>query len=97
MFYVVYLPDIGKNIIVPHTWIKDAQRQFEKIVFSGVKRQLKQKQVCFWSNNPNATTCENGQDIPKANFVPNFSVDRSKTFPCEEGTFVCQIMTFRGE
>lgn len=97
MFYIVYLPDFEKYIIIPHTWIKDAQKQFEKIVFSGVKRQLKQKHVCFWSNSPEASNSENGQDIPKENFIPNFSVDRSDNYPCEDGTFVCQIMAFRGE
>lgn len=98
MFYITYLLEFGKYNTVPHTWINDADIVLEKFTESdGVNST--QIHLCFWSNSPDAKKSENGNDIPNAEFVPNFFAAFSNDFPCEneEGTFYCQIVAFRGE
>lgn len=96
MFFVVYLLKIKKYIIVPHTWINDANSVLEKFTnLNGVNSV--QEHLCFWSNKKDAKLIENEREVPNERFVPNFAAARSNCYPCEEGTFICLIMSFRGE
>lgn len=66
MYFVVYLPALKKNVILPDTWIHDIQNHFEKFVNKSINSS--QLYLCYYTTNNAAfvDTC------PDKDFQPDF-------------------------
>lgn len=96
MFYVVYLTEIKRHIIIPKTWIYDAEAVFEKFTNTNGLNSS-QVHLCYFSTNADAMVFENEENIPNGKFRPNFLAAPGTEFPLDEGTFFCEIEAFRGK
>lgn len=90
MYYVVYLLDIGVNIVVPVQWIHQYEVQMEKFVNKGLNPC--QKHSVFYTEIPDAYTDEG---IPIANYE-NISFDLfAEVFP-DEGLYEGKLIKYFG-
>lgn len=92
LFYVVYLLDADKNIVIPCTWIRNGKQVLRKFVNYGLNTS--QTHLCFWSAHADAKT-HDGR--PSFNFQPKFDLQMKAEFPCAEGTFRCRVLKFTSE
>lgn len=67
MYYIVYLKDWKKNVIVPKQWIKDVKLHKEKFYNNSVNSS--QIFTCFYTNNPNAFDQDG---FPQDTYAPDF-------------------------
>lgn len=90
MFYVIYLKNAARNVIVPQTWIFNYEIQMEKDMYFGVNPT--QAVMCFY--DPVAYN-ENGE--PDKSVIPNFNmpVDEAR-FP-NRGCYKGKIKMFKGK
>lgn len=90
MYYVVFLVDLKKSVIVPKQWIKDIKSHKEKFY----NRSLNSAQIfaCFYTNEKEAFDKDG---LPSGKFSPNFAARASKTLN-GEGLFRVQLKTFKG-
>lgn len=95
MFYIVHLTDAGVDIVIPRQWIKDSDGVLERHMFHGLKRR--QTHLCYYGVQNGAIIVVNGEEIPNHEFEPNFQTELSNIFPCDEGTFRCNIVDAKGE
>lgn len=91
MFYVVYLVDFKKNIIVPENWILHIQDHLEKFINNGLNKN--QTFACFFTNNPMAFH-ENG--TPRTDFRPSCNNQFSEQFP-DEGLYMVKLKRFQSK
>lgn len=54
MHYVIYLEDADEHIVIPYTWIRDADKMLRKFVNYGINTS--QTHLCFWSTLADAIT-----------------------------------------
>lgn len=82
-FFVVYLKELRKNVILPSTWIKEVDQHFEKFMNNSINGN--QLFACYFTNNPAAF---NNNGSPKHDFSTKFDLP-----PCDfvgvvaQGTF----------
>lgn len=84
MFYVVYLVDAKKYLVIPCSWLRDGEGVIlEKFVDYGLNSN--QKHLCYWSRHDGV--------------VADFGIDISTGFPCrqDEACYYCFVLKFRGE
>lgn len=91
-YYVVYLVDAYENIVIPCTWIEDANKMLQKFVNYGLNAH--QLHLCYWSTIGDAKT-QDGR--PNFNYEPNFDAELKTEFPRDEGTFRCRVIKFTSE
>lgn len=94
MFYVVRLIDFSVNIVIPQNWIQDNRKILERYMYYGIKKT--QTHLCYYSQKNCAIIMADDIMIPNGNFEPNFRAPMSSIFPCDEGTFRCQVIAFKG-
>lgn len=95
MFYSVYLLDFGKYIVIPSTWLRDDLNVMEAYMAnSGIN--VDHTHLCYYSQQIGATTMADSRVIPNGEFKPNFRAALSDYFPCDEGTFYCVVVDFKG-
>lgn len=90
MFYVIYLPNARRNVVIPNKWIFNHEKQMNKDMFHGINPN--QTVLCYFS--PNAY---NGNGEPNPDFPPNFAMPADVTDFPNEGCFKAKIKTFRGK
>lgn len=94
MFYIVRLIDFGVKIVIPQNWIQDHRKLLERYMYYGIKKT--QTHLCYYSQKNGAIIMADDIMIPNGNFEPNFRAPLSSYFPCDEGTFRCQVIEFKG-
>lgn len=83
MFYVVYLIESKRNVILPVHWVDGNQNQLEKFINYGVNNN--QKHRCYFNNNRNLFDIQpNFDDFPVGN----------SHFP-DEGCYIGKIVKFK--
>lgn len=92
LYYVAFLLDAGKNIVIPCTWMRNAEKIVEKFVNYGLNTN--QTHLCFWSIHADAKT-QDGK--PNFDYQPNFDSQIKTEFPCDEGVFRCRVVKFTSE
>lgn len=97
MYYVVYLLDFGAYIAIPYTWIRNHEKILEKFMYFGIDMKKYQVHWCFYSDHDDAKILHNEKRIPNVNFTADFNAAPSQTFPCDSGTFECQVVDFFGK
>lgn len=91
MYFVVFLKKLKKNVILPTSWVKDADDHFEKFVNNSINRN--QIFRCFYTTNNDAFG-ENG--CPKKEIEPNFDLDFVENIDGEfDGCFECKLKVFK--
>lgn len=87
MYFVVFIRGAREHCIVPSTWIKEIDSNWEKFVNKGVNTN--QLFTIFYSDVRDAV---DGQGKPNPEYAPIFSVEL-KIFP-EEGCYSANILKF---
>lgn len=88
--------DFGKYIVIPSTWLRDDLDVMEAYMAnSGIN--VDQTHLCYYSQQSGATIMADGRAIPNGEFEPNFRAAMSDYFPCDEGTFYCLVVDFKGQ
>lgn len=95
MFYVVFLNDFARNIVIPCSWIRDEAQMMRKFVNSGINSA--QTHWCYFNSTMAAQIERNGKMVPNGTVTPDFSIPQSEEFPCDEGIFKCRVLAFYGE
>lgn len=67
MYYIAFLPNLQRNVIVPRTWIKGIKDHDEKFINYGLNTG--QKFTCFYTSDKDAFH-PNG--APKVNYPIDF-------------------------
>lgn len=84
MYFVVYILNAKRYVVVPYTWVDGLQNHLELFLNNGINSNKKHK--VFYTDNPRAFA--NG--LPLLNFIPNNGVGFSTRFP-EEGWYICFV------
>lgn len=67
VYFVVFLREMQKNVILPMSWIKDIENHFEKFVNNSLNRS--QLFLCFYPEDAHAFV----DGCPDENFEPDFN------------------------
>lgn len=93
MFFVVYLVEPKKYAVIPCHWIHDDNDEiWDKFINNGLNSS--QKYLCYWASEIDSAEYRGS---PNDFYEPNFEAPRSSVFPCNEATYVCRIVKFRGK
>lgn len=91
MYFVVFLTEPKVNVVIPYEWIQGpAKFLWEKFVNHGLNSN--QNHLCYWAS-------ENSVEYfgyPGVAVPPDFTSPRAMAFPCNEGTYTCRIVHFKG-
>lgn len=68
VYFVVFLREMKKNVILPKLWVKDVDNHFEKFVNNSLNRS--QLFLCFY---PETTSHAIINGRPDENFEPDFN------------------------
>lgn len=68
MFFVVYLPILKRNVIIPIEWINDVGNHLEKFINNGLNKN--QRFLCYYTTKAAAFI----GDQPDKNHAPNFGL-----------------------
>lgn len=82
VYYVVFLLEQRKHVVVPATWIRDVQKHYEKFVNNSINRS--QKFLCFYTTSEEAHI----DGRPDENFVADFD---------SEHCFIGQLKRYHGK
>lgn len=88
MYFVVFIIQTRRHVIVPHSWIKEINFHAENIINNGINHN--RKFMVFWTDNPEAFI---GQR-PLRNYAPNVFASTTSIFP-DEGWYSCYIKRFK--
>lgn len=91
MFFVVYILQNSRYVVVPHTWIK-LNTFMERIVNNGIHSNVIFQ--VFYTQNPDAFENSVPLGIPRVDFAPNMHASSDSRFP-NEGWFRCYIRRFK--
>lgn len=99
MYFVVYILQAKKNVVVPYSWIKGIDSVIENFINNGVKPTYRFQ--VFWTDSRDAFDREDlaedlGEDVPSTNYAPNINASTTSTFP-HEGWYTCFIKKFKCE
>lgn len=96
MYFVVYLVELKKNVILPTGWIKDVSLHLEKFINNSLNRS--QALLCYFTTNPAAFDDKN---CPRTDWTPNFSSmvtsDGGDLDGGFDGCFVGLLQQFKGD
>lgn len=88
MYFIVYILQTRRYVIVPYTWTRISSR-FENLINNGINSGI--AFTVFYTNNTGAF--DNG--IPRASYEPNPHASLFSQFP-QEGWYDCRIQRFFG-
>lgn len=94
MFFVAYLKVLGKNVVLPATWICNIENHFENFVNNSINSN--QAFLCYYTTNEDAFS--NGCPIDE--FAPNFRlpmVQRINDDGSFDGCFLAKLRKFRSK
>lgn len=91
MFFIVYIIEASRYVVVPHTWIMGLRQQMEKFMNYGLNRN--QKFTVFYTTSPFA--CDE-EGVPQVEFIPDFYITMPAVFPAE-GLYKCYLRACRRE
>lgn len=89
MYFVVFLQEVEKLIVIPPYWIKDGDTVWEKFVnYGGV--HTNQKYLCYYKRKNGDFTEDEGTDF---GFEPNFATSFANVYPSVEldAVYYCKI------
>lgn len=66
-YYVVFLRELGKYVVLPTTWIKDIDKHYVKFINNSLNRS--QQFLCFYTTSEEAYI----DGRPDENFVADFN------------------------
>lgn len=92
MYFIVYLENLRKNVILPKTWIKDIDDHMEKFLNYGLNTV--QRFMCFYTKNELTFDPINGS--PYENYPANFDLPLNNTID-DEGFYTCQLKKFKSK
>lgn len=90
MFFVVFLSEVKKLVVVPKEWINESEKNWEKFVNNGLNSSQKFK--CFYSEGENAILPDGK---PNSDYPPSFE-RKSDEFP-NEGWYTAKLVMFKGK
>ncbi|XP_055309118.1 uncharacterized protein LOC129573007 [Sitodiplosis mosellana] len=67
VYFVVFLRELRKNVVLPATWIKDIDKHYEKFMNNSLNSA--QQHLCFYNSNAEAQI----DGRPDENVVPDFN------------------------
>lgn len=70
MYFVVFLPPLRRNVLIPVEWIFDIENHLEKFINHGLNSN--QWFLCYYTTNPHAFTDD---QQPDKGYVPDFTLD----------------------
>lgn len=70
MFFVVFMPALAKNVVIPAEWIYDIGHHLEKFVNNGLNSN--QWFLCYYTSDESAF---NDEHQPDKRFIPDFTLD----------------------
>lgn len=89
MYFVVFIFDSGSHHIIPTTWVKDMEENWQKFINRGLNSS--QKFTVYFSNRDEAMI----HDQPDMNYEPVFT-NEAKVFP-QEGCYYAKILKYFGK
>lgn len=92
MFFIVYLPPLRKNVVIPANWIFDIGVHLEKFINNGLNSN--QWFLCYYTTNPEAFT----DNHPDKDFNPDFTLDLITEVNADEqfdGVFFGLLVRFK--
>lgn len=94
MYFVVFIENLKRNVVLPASWVKDVASHFEKFMNKSIN--CSQKQLCYYTSNPDAFG-EN--DCPKSDWEPRFDtmVAEVKDDDSFDGCFTCLLKQFKSK
>lgn len=95
MFFVVFLIEPAKNVVVPTGWILNGKQHMEKFINYGINSN--QDFLAFYTNDAAAFDI-NG--VPRSDYQPNYQPNTFAGFGSvypTEGWYLCRIIKFKGE
>lgn len=92
MFFVVYLIEAKKKVIIPQTWVRGIDQQWKKFLNKSINRN--QKYLCFYSDDAHT---KDDQGRPNGNFVPDWSslVTLQAVYPTT-GCYYANLIAYKG-
>lgn len=94
MFFVIYLPPLKKNVIVPTEWIFDVGNHLEKFINKGLNTN--QWFLCYYTTKTAAFI----DDQPDKNYDPDFSLELITKINADgeyDGCFVGLLVHFKSK
>lgn len=95
MYYVVYLLDFGIYTAIPYTWIRNHERVLKKFMYFGIF--LKKKHTHWCNDHDDAKIMQDNKLVPNIDFNADFTAAPSREFPCDGGSFECQVVDVFGK
>lgn len=74
MFYLVYLIDLRKYVVVPSWWMKDSELLWEKFINRGLNTT--QTHLCYWSTENPAMI----DGRPNNDYEPTFTAHSAERY-----------------
>lgn len=99
MFFVVYVIQTNRYLVVPISWISSIDTMIEYFINHSVNSN--HEFSFFWTDNPLAF-CNNEisprlpPTLPRPDYLPNIHAGSTSVFPAE-GWYRCKIKRFLGE
>lgn len=97
MFFVVFLPPLRKNVIIPANWIYNIEDHLEKFINNGLNKN--QWFLFYYTTKPQAFV-NNANDQPDEDFTPDFTLDLITEIEAGDdfdGVFFGVLVNFKSE
>lgn len=93
MYFVVFLCEPQRYAVIPCHWVRDDNDEiWDRFINRGLNSS--QNYLCYWSSENNS---EQYLGAPSGFMRPNFTAPINIQFPCDEATYICRIVKFRGK
>lgn len=92
MYFVVFLLDVEKYIVIPPHWINEGHAIWEKFVnYGGVNSN--QKYLCYYKRKNGDFSEDEGVDF---DFAPNFNANFTEMYPPAglDAAYYCKIVRY---
>lgn len=90
MYFVVYLTEANRNIVIPVRWVPEYEIYLERFFNHSVNTT--QTHLCYYNACGDAINL-NGQ--PNSEFEPNFEAEIKSELTESEGCYNCKIIAFK--
>lgn len=94
MFFVAYLKELEKNVVLPATWICNIDNHMEKFVNNSIN--CNQSFLCYYTNNEDAFI----DGCPNEEFAPNFQLPMVQHINSDslfEGCFSAKLRKYKSK
>lgn len=95
MYYVVYLQDFNTYVTIPISWLRDDRTFLQKFMRQGMNSS--QIHWCYYSDHHDSKIMRGHKLVPNVDFKADFNAAPSRKFPCDGGSFECQVADFFGK